>query len=251
MRFLTIWNDIVNLLFPRQCAMCGERLSTQEEFLCVNCLRKLPYTNSHLLPENPIEKLYWYHIPIERVASYLYYSSEKTKRIFYDMKYYSSPMIGVYMGRMMARDMMAAGVFDGVEVIVPVPLAWRKRLSRGYNQCDYLSRGIREVTGLPIERKAVKRTVNNPTQTRLTHEERRENVKDIFTLVHPERLRGKHILIVDDVITTGETSLSFAREIMKAGDVKFSVVSLGYAGEPFFVALQINEKTEDDDKILC
>ena len=241
-----IWNDVINFLFPRLCVVCGERLGTKEKFLCVNCLRKLPYTNSHLFPENPIEKLYWYHIPIERAASYFFYRSYEATKILEKLKYKSTPTIGRYFARMMAEEYDKVGFFDGVDMMVPLPLAWQKEMKRGYNQCDYIAEGIRDVTGISIERNAVKRVVNNPTQTHLKHEERAKNVEDIFRLVKPERFRGKHVLIVDDVITTGSTTLSLAREINKAGDVKFSIVSLGYAGEPFLVAQTGNDDEKDE-----
>lgn len=230
---MAIFTDIVNLLFPRYCAMCGERLGTQEHHLCVNCLRALPYTHSDVIAENPIEKLFWYHLPIEKAASYFFYLGVQTRSTIHSLKYFDNPTIGSYLARMMTEEYKSSGFFEGVDVIVPVPLYRRKKRKRGYNQCDYIARGISSVTGIPVETKAVSRVVDNPTQTHLNTYERKENVEGIFRLDRPELLRGRHVLIVDDVITTGSTILSLGREVVKAGEVRISVVSLGYAGEFF------------------
>ena len=133
----------------------------------------------------------------------------------------------------MAEEIKESGFFDGMNLIVPIPLHPRRLRKRGYNQCDYIAKGISEETGIPIGKDIVRRIVDNSSQTHLLEMGRKENVVGIFQLVHPEKVRGKHILLIDDVITTGATSISCGQELAKAGNVKISVVSMAYAGKKF------------------
>jgi ComF family protein len=109
-------------------------------------------------------------------------------------------------------------------------LSRKKERQRGYNQSDWIAWGISEATGIPTDTTSVVRTKSNPSQTTLDHRQRRENVRDIFAVRHPESLEGRHILLVDDVITTGATMLSCAETIARACRVRFSVLSLAWAG---------------------
>lgn len=144
------------------------------------------------------------------------------------MKYFDHPEVGELMGRMAAEEFAANGFFDGIDVVVPVPLARKRLRERGYNQSFEIARGVWEVTSLPVDRKAVKRKSFKGSQTRMNRWQRNDNVKDVFMLKRADGLAGKHILIVDDVVTTGATVISCAEELMKCGDVKFSVMSLGF-----------------------
>ena len=135
----------------------------------------------------------------------------------------------------MAEDIKSSNYFDGIDIIVPVPLHWKRRIKRGYNQSYYIAKGISEATGIPVNTKIIKRIVNNPTQTHLSHSERQNNVNGIFKLKKPELIEGKHVLLVDDVITTGATTIECAKSMMKAPDVRFSIISLAYAGPHFYI----------------
>ena len=134
------------------------------------------------------------------------------------------------MGRMMAEELKATSFFDGIDLIVPIPLSRKKERQRGYNQSEWIAWGISEATGIPTDTTSVVRTKSNPSQTTLDHRQRRENVRDIFAVRHPGSLEGRHILLVDDVITTGATMLSCAETIARACRVRFSVLSLAWAG---------------------
>ena len=230
---MNILNDIIEYIFPRYCPICNKRMGAGEKSICFMCLNDLPRTNAHSIEGNPIEKLYWTHLPIERATSFFFYDSIESREVIYHTKYFKDPKVGEAVARVMAEELMTTDFFDGMDLIVPIPLHPRRLRKRGYNQCDFIAKGISEVTGLPIEKDAVRRIVDNTSQTHLFEMERKENVIDIFKLEHPEKVRGKHILLVDDVITTGATSISCGQELVKAGDVIISVVSMAYAGKKF------------------
>lgn len=225
------FTDLLDFLLPRYCRVCGERLSKLERHLCVNCLSQLHLTHFHEKDPNPVEQLFWGKIPIEKATSLFYYDGEGHRKILHALKYHDDAELGEYLGEMLAHEALAEGFFEGVDVIVPVPLHWRKSLKRGYNQSVYFARGIQRVTHLPIDTKAVRRIKNTKTQTLLPHHAQRwENVEGVFQLSRHNRLHGKHVLLVDDVLTTGATSISCAKTIMEAGDMTFSVMSIAYAG---------------------
>lgn len=221
-----------DLLFPRYCASCGRRLSPTEKHLCCGCLRELPRTNYHLMETSPLEQMFWGHMPIERATALFFFSGQKTRSAIHRLKYHNNPDIGAYLGKVLAEEISPSGFFDNVDAIIAVPLATRRLLKRGYNQCDWIADGISQHTGIPVIKNAVKRVRNNKTQTLLTTEERWENVEGIFKLTRPDAIAGKHILLVDDVVTTGATTISCAQTLMKAGEgTRFSVAALAMAGE--------------------
>lgn len=227
-RLLRLLRNLGNTFFPRYCCVCDRRLLTGEEFLCVACLNHLPLTGLKGRKGNIVERLLWDDaICTERANSFLFYRQKsKYSRIYFHFKYFKHPEVAVYFGRLMALDLLDTDFFHGVDCLVPVPLSPSRLRSRGYNQSERLAHGISLVTGLPVETEAATRLVDNPTQTQLAEHERRSNVEDVFGLIHPELLRGKHLLIVDDIITTGSTTRAFAHALLQAGGVKLSVISL-------------------------
>lgn len=224
--FLT---KVLDFVSPRLCVICGRRLLPSQPLLCSHCTLHLPVTDYYLSPlDNPMARLFWGLFPIERASALFFYEPKaSTRELIYDLKYRGFPMIGEEMGALIARHYQPAGFFEGVDAIIPVPLTRRRRWQRGYNQSEMLARGIREVTGLPILTDVLKRTSFKGSQTKRNQWERRENVDGVFRLVRPDDIRGKHILLIDDIITTGATIVACADELCKAGDVKISVLSLG------------------------
>lgn len=224
--FLT---KVLDFVSPRLCVICGRRLLPSQPLLCSHCTLHLPVTNYYLSPlDNPMARLFWGLFPIERASALFFYEPKaSTRELIYDLKYRGYPMIGEEMGALIARRYQPAGFFEGVDAIIPVPLTRRRRWQRGYNQSEMLARGIREVTGLPILTDVLKRTSFKGSQTKRNQWERRENVDGVFRLVRPDDIRGKHILLIDDIITTGATIVACADELCKAGNVKISVLSLG------------------------
>ena len=213
------------------CVICGCRLSVSEEVICSKCNLHLPRTGFQQDPyENIMAKMFWGQIPIERATALIYYEPHaETANILYEMKYKDHPEIGEVMGRLMARELQMSNFFEGIDGIIPVPLAKKRERQRGYNQSCELAKGISEITGLPIYNKVVKRTVFEGSQTSLGRWERNENVEQVFELKDATTIQGKHLLIVDDVVTTGATVIACAKELCKAEGVRISVLSLGLA----------------------
>ena len=206
-------------------------MSPGEEVLCVRCQADLPRVRTVSFEENDIARIFWGLVPIEKGISFFHYTPHSPhSRILFELKYHNHPEVGKTMGRMMAEELNATSFFDGIDLIVPIPLSRKKKRQRGYNQSDWIAWGISEATGIPTDTTSVVRTKSNPSQTTLDHRQRRENVRDIFAVRHPGNLEGRHILLVDDVITTGATMLSCAETIARACRVRFSVLSLAWAG---------------------
>lgn len=225
-RFL---KSLTDTLFPRFCCVCGKRLLGGEEHTCCSCLLNLPKTHFKGKKNNVIERLLWDDaIYTQRANSFMYYHQKSPyNNIFFHFKYFNHPHIAVAYGRIMAEDLAGTDFFSGIDCIVPVPLSRKRFRQRGYNQSERLAQGISQVTGLPIDTTSVARTVNNPTQTHLTGSARWRNVENVFCLHHPEKLHGKHVLIVDDMITSGSTVRACAHALLQAGEVRISFISLG------------------------
>lgn len=206
-------------------------MSQGEEVLCVRCQADLPRVRTISFEENDIARIFWGLVLIEKGISFFHYTPHSPhSRILFELKYHNHPEVGKTMGRMMAEELKATNFFNGIDLIVPIPLSRKKERQRGYNQSDWIAWGISEATGIPTDTTSVVRTKSNPSQTTLDHRQRRENVRDIFAVRHPGNLEGRHILLVDDVITTGATMLSCAEAIARACRVRFSVLSLAWAG---------------------
>ena len=225
------FKEFLDFLMPRTCAACGQRLAVGEHVLCGMCDFDLPRTNHYLKPyDNELAQLFWIQIPIERAASLFYYKPQtQTSHIIHKLKYFDHPEVGVEMGRLAATEFMQNNFFDGIDCIVPVPLTKSRTRERGYNQSEMIARGVSRITGLPVVTDAVKRTAFKESQTKKHRWERMDNVGNVFECKSPEHVKGLHVLVIDDVITTGATIVGCSTALVKAGAKKISVMSLGYA----------------------
>lgn len=228
---ISFWHRVLDLISPRLCVVCGQRLTVSEEIICSKCNFHLPRTYFQQDPyENEMAKLFWHQIPIERATALFYYEAHsETANILYELKYKNRPDIGEVMGRLVAKELQPSGFFDGIDGIVPIPLAKKRQRQRGYNQSQEIACGISEITNLPIYNNVVRRNVFEGSQTNKGRWERNENVEKVFEMTDETAIQGKHLLIIDDVVTTGATVIACAKELCKAGNVKVSVLALGFA----------------------
>lgn len=224
---------IINTIAPSQCAVCGRRLTVGETFICSRCNLRIPRTHYELSPfDNPMSRMFWGRFHIEKCSALFFYSPHsEASKIILDLKYHHHPDYGYELGKLMAKEILPSGFFDGVTAIMPLPLAHNRERQRGYNQSREIVRGLASATHLPVIDKAIHRSKFIDTQTHKTLAERNDNVEGVFSLIKPEKLSGHHILLVDDVATTGATITACAREMEKAGNVKISVLTAGLAGQ--------------------
>ncbi|MBR1505598.1 MAG: ComF family protein [Prevotella sp.] len=221
---------LFDFIAPRQCVVCGNRLAPNEHTLCASCLLYLPRTGYQFTPDdNPMVQTFWHLTPIRRAAALFFFEPHsETARLVYSMKYGQRPDIGEDMGRVMANDMQQAHFFDGIDLLLPVPLSRKRLRQRGYNQSEQLAVGISDVTGLPVAKGVLRRLHFRQSQTSLSRHERQENVEGMFRLVDEAPLRGRHVLLIDDICTTGATLIACADALRNIEDIRISVLTLGF-----------------------
>jgi len=190
----------------------------------------MPRTNYHLQVGNEVEQRFWGKVEIERATSYFFYTKGSDYRhILFKLKYQGYKELGEVMGRYMAQELLTSDFLQGIDFIVPVPLHSKKKKTRGYNQSEWIALGFSHASGIPMDLNILVRIVDNKTQTRKSVFERWENVKDVFQVSCAESLKGKHILLVDDVLTTGATLLSCANALVTSSNVRVSIITLAVA----------------------
>ena len=221
---------ILDFISPRLCVVCGHRLAPTERSLCGVCLFHLPRTDFHQKPlDNPMAQLFWGLAPIEKAAALFYYHPHsETAQLVYRLKYNNRPDIGEDMGRVMACEFQATDFFSDIDVLLPVPLASKRLRQRGYNQSEQLAIGISDITDLPIVSKVLRRKHFQQSQTTLNRWQRQENVTDTFQLKEEHLLQGKHVLLIDDICTTGATLIACANVLKDIEDIRISVLTLGF-----------------------
>jgi ComF family protein len=220
-------SDFISLVFPRLCQACGDHLMRNEKVICTGCYISIPRTDFHLSPVNPVSQLFWGRCKLEKASVYSYYThGSKMQKLIHNMKYRGMREIGFEMGKLYASVLKSSGFTDDIDLLIPVPLHASKQRRRGFNQSDYIALGISEVSGLPVEKSCLKRIAGKGTQTRSSRYDRWTNVKGTFSVENCNVLIGKHILLIDDVITTGSTIESCANELLSIENVRVSAIAL-------------------------
>jgi ComF family protein len=225
-----IRSDFLELLFPTLCVTCGERLVTQEKYVCFDCWNDLPVTNFHLDPGNKVAQLFWGRVNIKIATSYFSYKKgSKYQQLIHFTKYKGLKELGFITGRKFAYVIRDSEVFKTVDVIVPVPLHPKKEKKRGYNQCEWIANGVAEGLEKQVSTGNLFRRTFTSTQTRKNRYERWQNVEGIFGIHRPEEFQNKHMLLIDDVVTTGSTLEACAHELLKIPDTIVSIATLAFA----------------------
>ncbi|MEO6948591.1 MAG: phosphoribosyltransferase family protein [Ginsengibacter sp.] len=223
-------SPVFHLLFPHTCIGCGSDAISADSFLCLQCIHDLPHTHFANHQNNPVEKIFWGRAPIKAAMAELYFAkSSVVQNLIHELKYRSNKEIGHYLGTLIGKSLKNSNRFHSIDAIIPLPLFEKKEKIRGYNQAEILCNGISEITGITVTNKNVIRKVHTETQTKKHRTERWKNVEQTFHVLNPESLEGKHILLVDDVITTGSTLDACAGEIFKINKVQVSIAALAMA----------------------
>ncbi len=222
--------DIAELFFPSLCITCGERLISQEKLVCFNCWQDLPVTNFHYDHENKVAQLFWGRVEIEYATSFFSYKKgSRYQQLVHFIKYKGLKELGFETGRKFGLSLKDSEKFKKVDIIVPVPLHPKKEKKRGYNQSEWIAKGIAAVLNKPVSTKNMFRRIHTSTQTRKNRFDRWQNVEGIFDIHSPNEYNEKHILLVDDVITTGSTLEACATQLLKIPGTKVSIATLAYA----------------------
>lgn len=221
--------DLRDLFFPPVCPACGRAFDGAAGILCTRCQWDLPLTGFETEADNPVARRFWGLVPIENATAMMWFIHlSGSRRVVHRFKYHDRPELARGLGRRFGRMLADTDLYAGVDVIVPVPLHFRKFLQRGYNQSEETARGMAREMEVPVDFSAVVRRVNNRSQTATERtSERWENVEGIFKVRRPGRLAGKHVLLVDDVLTTGATIGSCAEAIFRSvPDCRVSIAAL-------------------------
>lgn len=221
--------DFTSLIYPKLCITCGNDLGGREELMCSQCEYDLPKTMFHQETDNPVEQIFWGRTIVEQATAFFFYmKGSRYQKLIHDLKYRGKKHIGQKMGRKMAMELMNT-TFEEVDAIVPVPLHPRKERKRGYNQSEWIARGISEVFEAPVVNNSLYRKMNNKSQTKKSRFDRWQNVKDVFALKNENDFKNKHVLLVDDVITTGATVEACINQLLNCENCRVSLISLGYS----------------------
>lgn len=216
-----IWNSFVDLLYPKVCEVCGRSLVRGEKYLCTACIADFPFTDATYVTSEDILSQFETHYRPEKLYALFYYNKfSNYKNLIYLIKYNSYRQLGIYLGQMLGERIASDCRAD---CIVPIPLHKKREKERGFNQALEIACGINRATGIEVMADVVMRVQNNVSQTGKNAAERLKNVENIFQLQNASCIQGRHVLLVDDVITTGATIGSCLRVLAEAGDVKFSL----------------------------
>jgi ComF family protein len=225
------WNDFLDLVFPRFCLGCANSLVKGEPLICTSCSVHLPYTAFHESPtDNPLSRKFWGKVDIEHSLAYLIFQPQgRVQRLMHHLKYKGIKEIGTLLGQWYGAVLKDNGLHLHYDTIIPVPLHPSRLTQRGYNQAEVFAEGLSNTMEVPCVTNAVIRNTNTTTQTKKGRLDRWQNVSSIFSVSNPELLKGKHVLLVDDVITTGATLEACAQTLLDAGCAKVSVAAIAAA----------------------
>jgi ComF family protein len=222
--------SILHFLFPHICEGCGTDILNAEHFICVQCLNSLPLTDYHLHPNNPVEKVFWGRLPLVSATSQYYFTKHSLiQRLMHQVKYKGNKELAFYLGKIMGQQLASSNRFIYADGLIPLPLYPDREKKRGFNQATLLSEGIASVLKKPVLNHVVSRAIHTETQTRKNRIERWQNIEKGFALIHGEAIENKHVILVDDVITTGATLEACGRVLLQAENARLSIASLCYS----------------------
>ncbi|MDN3551806.1 ComF family protein [Mucilaginibacter aquaedulcis] len=222
--------DFISLLFPELCPACQASLVANEHIICSDCTYNLPYTNFHLQADNIVAQQFYGKINVQAAyALYYFTKGGKVQNLMHHFKYMGMQQIGGLLGNMAGAQLIQNPVFNAVDVIIPVPLHKSRLKERGYNQSTCFANGLAQKLNAVVEDNNLQRAVATATQTHKSRFARFENMQEVFVVRQPEKLTNKHVLLVDDIITTGSTLEACGIELLKVPGLKLSIATIAYA----------------------
>lgn len=219
--------DLVDLFYPKLCAACDSHLQSGELDICIQCVFLLPKTYYWDYDENPIEQLFKGRLKIDGACSFVHFTKGGiVQQMLHRLKYEEQREIGCALGRLFAQQLMAKNKFVDVDLIVPIPLHFKKEKRRGFNQSMEIARGVAEILGVKINRSNLTRQIATETQTRKSRYDRSTNVASVFSCPNPNAFKGKSVILIDDVITTGSTLEAAGKILLDAGVAKLYILGI-------------------------
>ncbi|KQR72143.1 ComF family protein [Pedobacter sp. Leaf176] len=223
-------SDLIGLLFPNLCNACGINLFRSEHLICTKCLYDLPFTDYHIHAENRVAKQLWGRTPFHAAMALLYFrKGAKVQNLIHNLKYNNKTDVGILLGNLLGERLKVSPIYQNIDLIIPVPLHHKKIRSRGYNQSAFIASGTSEKLDVIFNDSILTRNKATDTQTKKNRYSRYENMRGVFEVPDPEIIKDKHILLIDDVITTGATLEACAYALMDNGASKISIAALAFA----------------------
>lgn len=220
-------NNLLSLFYPRLCAACGDALQQNESCICLNCMLHLPETQFHKEHFNPLRRVFDGRVPVEEVTALMSYKkANHTQKILHNLKYNGQKEIGAILGEHLGGQLLTEECYRGIQYILPIPLHPKKLRKRGYNQSEWIAMGLSKGMGIPYLTDVLVRTQFTETQTRKGRFARWQNVKEVFEVQNPEKIAYTHVLVCDDVLTTGATTEAAIRKLLEVEGVRVSVATL-------------------------
>ncbi|RZK82685.1 MAG: ComF family protein [Pedobacter sp.] len=225
-----LFQDFIGLLYPRLCCACFQTLYIGEQLICTTCLFDIPYTDDYLNHNNRVAKQLWGRIQFDSAMALLNFrKGTRVQNLLHQLKYNNQPELGLKLGNMLAERILLSTNYKEIDLIIPVPMHRKKLRKRGYNQSLCIAEGIADILSIPIDSTTLVKTKATKTQTAKNRHLRHDTLKDVFKVTDEKTLKGKHILLVDDVITTGATIEACALELNARNLSKLSIVAVAFA----------------------
>jgi competence protein ComFC len=229
-QFKRLFSGFFHLFYPKLCAVCSTDLMQGEEVICITCLYQIPLTRFWNDADNPVAKIFWGRVNIENACAYFFFAKgSKYRPLLHKLKYQGQKEIGVELGRQFGQVLTKSELYKDIDYVVPVPLHPKKLRIRGYNQAEAIAQGVGQGMSVELSTTLLVKTEFTETQTRKTRAERVKNVADAFAIANKDEIEGKHLLLVDDVVTTGATLEACAEKLLDIKGCRVSIVALAYA----------------------
>ena len=228
----TVFEDLLHLFYPHQCSGCASDALEKDQILCYRCLNNLPKTGMQDIQNNMVERVFSGRLPIHAAHSEFFFSKGKlVQQLLHQIKYKGNQQLGIYLGEMLGQSLSNNKRFANINAIIPMPMLKKKAITRGYNQAMIISKGVQKITGIPIVENLIVRTKKTATQTKKSRSERWQNVNGTFEINDGESWKGKHVLLIDDVLTTGATLEACGNTLLNISGLTLSLAVLAFAAK--------------------